>query len=268
MASKLNGARCAMLALALTAGVASTETVAQSAPAKEQAWNALADDEARRLTSTFSLLLNASRVPLQSLVTLFNGSGRVAAEEFTDTIAGMKRRAPEFFPPAIAFIAQANPSSCDTQKGCWLVAYSTVEDGLLKPGADVSRFAPTAKTVETALAQPDVMKISPTFREADGSQHSFFATTVKNTRQFGVMVSLMDFSEIGKVMTESWLPKGVSLRVTATFASDPGAAPTSIYGAAAAPAGTKRTVPQTVEANGAKFNLFWDFSDAYLGGLR
>jgi len=45
-------------------------------------WAAQAEADAERLGRTFMLLLDHSNGPLQSLATVFNGSGRVAADEF------------------------------------------------------------------------------------------------------------------------------------------------------------------------------------------
>ena len=235
--------------------------------AAETAWQAAAGTEAKRLTQTFGALMEISRGPLQSLATLFNGSGRVAAEEFTETVGALKSRSGEFFPSAMAFMAEAKPAGCDPDKGCWLVAYSTVEDGLLKPGADMSRYAPTAGTIAAAIADPNVMKLGPIVREADGAQHSFLAVTIKNTRQFGVIVSVMDYAKIMAALTERWLPNGVSARIEATFPTTGGmTAPEFIFGEAAAPAGTRTTVTESLTIDRATFKLSWDFSDTYLGG--
>lgn len=267
MAALSAGKKLVVGAIALIGIGASFVVTNGERQAEDAAWQASAGQEAKRLTQTFGALMEISRGPLQSLATLFNGSGRVAAEEFTETVGALKSRSGEFFPSAMAFMAEAKPAGCDPDKGCWLVAYSTVEDGLLKPGADMSRYAPTAGTIAAAVADPNVMKLGPIVREADGAQKSFLAVTIKNTRQFGVIVSVMDYAKIMAALSERWLPVGVSARIEATFPTTGGMTPPEvIFGEAAAPADTRTTVTESLTVDRATFKLSWDFSDAYLGG--
>lgn len=227
--------------------------------------NGNAAAEAKRLTATFGALMEISRNPLQSLTTLFNGSGRVAAEEFTGTIDALRARSGPLFPSAMAFTTEAKPAGCDAEKGCWLVAYSTAEDGLLKPGADMSRLEPTAVAIASAVAEPNVVKLSPAMRESDGTQFSFLAVTIKNTRQFGVVFSVIDYTKIMKALADGWMPPGVSARIEASFPRQGGATPAAVvYGEAAAPAGTRATYSQDIVLDQAKFTLHWDFSNTYM----
>lgn len=266
--SGLSAARKAVVAAIAVVGIAAS-FVMFKAPSGNTGggWNAAAEAESKRLTATFGALMEISRGPLQSLVTLFNGSGRVAAEEFTETIGALKARSGAFFPNAMAFMSEAKPAGCDPEKGCWLVAYSTADDGFLKPGADMSRFAPTAGMIAAALAEPNVIKLSPVIREADGSQLSFLAVTIKNTRQFGVVVSEIDYARIMKALDDQWLPEGVSGRIEASFPTAGGMSPSEvIFGEATAPAGTRATYTQELTSDRAKFKLSWDFSSEYLAG--
>ena len=261
------GQKAAVAAIALIGIAISIAVTGGERRAAEAEWAASTEAEAKRLTATFGALMEISRGSLQSLATLFNGSGRVAAEEFTETVGGLKARSGEFFPSAMAFMAEAKPAGCDTDKGCWLVAYSTVDDGLLKPGADMSRFAPTAATIATALADPNVMKLGPIIREADGASHSFLAVTIKNTRQFGVIVSVMDYERIMSAISKRWLPPGIVARVEATFPTQGGMAePVVIFGKVAAPAGTQATHTENLTIDRAMFKLSWDFTADYAGG--
>ncbi len=261
------GQKVIVAAIALIGIGASVVVTGGERGAAVAAWNGSTEAEAKRLTATFGALMEISRGPLQSLATLFNGSGRVAAEEFTATVGALKARSGEFFPSAMAFMAEAKPAGCDPDKGCWLVAYSTVADGLLKPGADMSRFAPTAGTIATALADPNVMKLGPVVRESDGAPYSFLAVTIKNTRQFGVIVSDMNYGRIMSALSQRWMPPGVGARIEATFPTQGGMTePTVIYGEAAAPAGTRATVTQDLTIDRAVFKLSWDFAADYAGG--
>ena len=263
----LSGGSKAVVAAIAIIGVAGSYALAETQRnSASLSRNTEAEATAGRLTATFGALMEISRGPLQSLATLFNGSGRVAAEEFTETIGALKARSGEFFPSAMAFMAEAKPAGCDPDKGCWLVAYSTVDDGLLKPGADMSRFAPTAGTIAAAIADPNVMKLGPVIRDAAGAQKSFLAVTIKNTRQFGVIVSDMDYTKVMGALSARWLPKGVTARIKASFPTSGGMTePEFIYGDLNAP-GARRTVIENLTIDRAVFNIHWDFSDQFLAG--
>lgn len=258
----------AIVALIASVGIIASLFAGQaSREAAAQRWQADAAAEADRLTATFGLLLESARAPLISLATLFNGSGRVAAEEFTGTIEALKKQAGPFFPEAMAFITRSNPASCDQPDGCWLVAYSTADQGLLNPGADLSRFGPTAATIAGVLGDQGIMMIGPPFREANGEQRSFLAVTIKNTRQFGVLASLVDYVALARELERQWLPPGVSLRIDAEFPDGRGLSPReTVLGEASAPAGTATTLDRELESARAKFTLRWDFASAYRGG--
>jgi hypothetical protein len=266
--SSLSTAGKAMVAAVAAAGIIAALVAGQaSREAARERWQAAAAAEADRLTATFGLLLESARGPLISLATLFNGSGRVAAEEFTGTIEALRKQAGPFFPAAMAFITRSNPASCDQPDGCWLVAYSTADQGLMNPGADLSRFGPTAATIAAVLADQGIMKIGPPFREANGAQRSFLAVTIKNTRQFGVLASLVDYVALARELEKTWLPPGVSLRIDAAFPDGTGLTKTqSVFGAESAPAGTATTLDRELESVRAKFTLHWDVAPAYLGG--
>ncbi|MDX2224963.1 MAG: hypothetical protein SFV21_19565 [Rhodospirillaceae bacterium] len=266
--SSLSNGGKAIVAIVAVAGVVASLVAGQaSRDAANARWRAEAAAEADRLTATFGLLLESARAPLVSLATLFNGSGRVAAEEFTGTIEALRKQAGPFFPEAMAFVTRSNPASCDQAEGCWLVAYSTADQGLLNPGADLSRFGPTAATIAGVLADQGVMMIGPPFREADGTQRSFLAVTMKNTRQFGVLASLVDYVALVRELERKWLPAGVSLRIDAAFPDGSGLTePQTVYGGVSAPAGTAVTLDRQLESTRAKFALHWDFSASYLGG--
>jgi hypothetical protein len=267
---KLTGGQKGVLALLLIVGIGASVAFAQLEQRRaEAAWAAAAEAEAERLTATFALLYDTARAPLQSLATLFNGSGRVAAEEFTQTIADLKGRSGPSFPSAMAFMTSSTPASCDAVTGCWLVSYSTAEDGLLKPGADMSRFAPTAQTIAAALADENTMKLGPVYREADGAPRSFLAVTIKNTRQFGVIAAVIDYAMLARDLGARWLPPGVSLRAEAAFSTGASMTPAiALVGEAAAAPGTALTVARDFEADRAKFKLHWDFARDFAGGPR
>jgi hypothetical protein len=259
---KLTVAVIAMAVLLVSAALAALDKRDSAAM-----WFTATEREAARLTATFGILIETSGGPLQSLATLFNGSGRVAAEEFTATVNALRARSSSLFPNAMAFMTEAKPSGCDSDQGCWLVAYSTVEDGLLKPGANMSRFAPTSGTIATALAEPNVMKLGPVISEADGSQFSFLAVTIKNTRQFGVIVSDVQYTRVMDLLSKKWMAPGVSARIEAAFPTSDGMTPfVTIHGEPNAPTGTQATQTQELTLNQAVFRLHWDFSKDYMGG--
>jgi hypothetical protein len=268
--SKLTGRQKGRLLAFVVAGILGSWLSSFMASRQgETAWATRAETEAKRLTATFALLYDNARAPLQSLATLFNGSGRVAAEEFTQTINDLKSRSGPSFPSAMVFITSSTPASCDAVAGCWLVSYSTAEDGLLKPGADMSRFAPTAQTIASALADQNVVKLGPVYREADGTQRSFLAVTIKNTRQFGVIASVVDYDVLAKAMADRYMPPGVRLRIEGSFSTGAAMTPaTPVAGEATPAAGTKLTFIQDLNVDRAQLKLSWDFTGSYIGGAR
>jgi hypothetical protein len=255
-----------ILAAIFVAGLATTWFAVSSieSEARERGV-AAAQSEAERLTATFGLLLGSAQAPLQSLATLFNGSGRVAAEEFTDTIAALEKQAGPLFPSALAFITRSNPAGCEDPEGCWLVAYSTAIEGLLSPGTDMSRFAPTATTITSALADEGAYTIGPPFREANGEHRSFLAVTIRNTRQFGVLVSTVDYAAVVRRLDEIWIPEGLGLRIDAAFPQDGRMSePITLYGNAGDAKGFAHMVTAPIESDGARFTLHWNVEPGFL----
>lgn len=241
-----------------------------SRPLEENAvssWDAQAQADAERLTRTFMLLLDHSNGPLQSLATLFNGSGRVAADEFENTIAYLKGHRSGAFPESMGFVTKSQPASCPDRDGCWMVAYSTDESGVLRPGSDVSRFGPMVTTVDTALANENTLIIGPVFQRESGNQYSYYAVTIRNTRQFGVVASLIDYQSLVDRMYEEWVPSGMRLRLGASFLSGDGMTePRFIVGDAEPFRGAAKTIEVSTEIDTAEFTLAWDVMPNYGGG--
>lgn len=243
-----------------------------SRPMPEQAradWNAQADADAKRLASTFAVLLDRANSPLQSLATLFNGSGRVAADEFENTIEYLKGHQSGAFPASMGFLTKSQPPSCGTEDGCWMVAYSTDTNGVLRPGSDASRFGPMVETIDTALVDENTLVVGSVFQGEDGKPYSYYAVTIRNTRQFGVVVSLIDYQGLVEHLYEEWIPEGLSLRLEASFSNGAGMSdPLFIVGSSEPDEGTVRSVSVPAEIDGAKFNLALDMTEEYAGGPK
>lgn len=152
------------------------------------------------LTLAFFLMVDKVNSPLQSLATLFNGSGRVAADEFEKTIRFLRGYNLEIFPDSMGFITQSVSDSCMNVSECWVVAYSTDKFGVLRPGSDISRFPPLLKTVNWAVSEENQLIVGPPFHGENGKVYSYYALTVRNTRQFGVVVSIIEYDKIYKKM--------------------------------------------------------------------
>lgn len=241
-----------------------------SRPLEENAavsWQAQATADAERLGRTFMLLLDHSNGPLQSLATLFNGSGRVAADEFENTIAYLKGHRSGAFPESMGFVTKSQPPSCGSDDGCWMVSYSTDDSGVLRPGADMSRFGPMVATIDTALANENTLIIGPVFQRDTGNNYSYYAVTIRNTRQFGVVMSLIDYQSLVDRMTEEWIPDGMSLRLQASFLDGADMTePKYIVGGEEPAQGTALTLEIAAEIDTAKFTMMWDVSPSYYGG--
>lgn len=160
--------------------------------------------EFHRLTVSYFLMVDKVNSPLQSLATLFNGSGRVAADEFSKTINFLKKYNNDNFPDSMGFITQSFSDGCIDKDSCWVVAYSTDKEGILRTGADISRFPPLLDTIQWAIENENQLIVGPPFFDEYGSAHSYFALTVRNTRQFGVVVSIIDYKKIYKQMRGNW----------------------------------------------------------------
>lgn len=256
------------IAFVLLLGLSATYFLSRPMPEQARAeWNAMADAEAERLASTFVLLLDQANSPLQSLATLFNGSGRVAADEFENTIVYLKGHQSEAFPESMGFLTKSQPSSCGNDDGCWMVAYSTDTRGVLRPGSDVSRFGPMIATIDTALNEENSLVIGSVFEGETGSPYSYYAVTIRNTRQFGVVVSLIDYEKLVARMYDAWVPDGMRLRLEASFSNgDDMTEPRFIIGASEPREGSSRSISVPAEIDGAQFNLVWDISEDYAGG--
>ena len=173
----------------------------------------LMQEQASQLANSFSFLLKNSNGPLQSLATLFNGSGRVAADEFEKTIEYLQSHNISSFPSSMGFLSKSQPSSCSSDEGCWMVAYSTDTTGVLRPGSDVSRFSPLLETIDIALENENKLIIGPVFQGKAAKRYSYYALTIRNTRQFGVVVSLIDYEEIVSQMYRTLIPEGIEINI-------------------------------------------------------
>jgi len=163
-------------------------------------------------------------------------------------------------------------AGCETPDDCWVVVYSTNADGLLKPGAQLSRFGPTNSTIAAALTEEDTLTIGPAFHQANGEQSSFCAVTIRNTRQFGILVSRVDYAALVEQLFQRWEISGLQLRLEGAFPDGQGMTDFAmIFGAAEAPPGTVRSFVLTDAASEARFRFTWDvlpgFSAALAGWL-
>ncbi|NKB42677.1 MAG: hypothetical protein GKS03_00225 [Alphaproteobacteria bacterium] len=256
------------MAFVLVLGLSASYFLSRPMPEQARAvWNAKADADAERLASTFVLLLDHANSPLQSLATLFNGSGRVAADEFENTIDYLKGHTSDAFPESMGFLTKSQPSSCSDDDGCWMVAYSTDTSGVLRPGSDVSRFGPTITTINTALENENSLVIGSVFEGETGSPYSYYAVTIRNTRQFGVVVSLIDYESVVARMYDEWVPHGMRLRLEASFSNGGEmTTPRFIIGDEESEEGSSRSISVPAEIDGAQFNLVWDVTEDYAGG--
>ena len=254
----------AILVLGLVGSFLLSRPLAEQA---ELAWQTQAEADAQRLARSFTLLLDHSNGPLQSLATLFNGSGRVAADEFENTITYLQGHRSGAFPESMGFVTKSQPPSCGTEDGCWMVAYSTDESGVLRPGSDVSRFGPMVGTIDTALSNENSLIIGPVFQRASGSQYSYYAVTIRNTRQFGVVVSLIDYQGLVDRMYADWVPPGIRLRLQASFLDGEAmTAPQFIVGSAEPTPATLESIEVAAEIDSAQFTMIWDVMPDYAGG--
>ena len=264
---QISGSGKLLLLVLLVGGLAGSIGLGSSLEQKATSnWEEQAEQTAQRLTSTFILLLNASNSPLRSLATLFNGSGRVSAKEFADTIVYMQRQS-SMRPPAFAYMVRSNSPDCAADAECWIVAYSTSEQGLLKPGAELSRFAPTATTIAAAMEYPDAPIIGPVFRQASGQNASLYAVKIENTRQFGVLVSLIDYAAIVADLNGQWVIEGMALRLEGSFPA--GTEMTDyqyIHGDATPLPETVRSITIPYSASHAEFRFAWDMLPGFRGG--
>ena len=148
-----------------------------------------------------------------------------------------------------------------------MVAYSTDASGVLRSGSDVSRFGPMITTVETALANENTLIIGPVFQRDSGNQYSYYAVTIRNTRQFGVVVSLIDYQNLVDRMYEEWVPPGMRLRLQASFPSgDTMTEPRFIVGGESPVSETVKTIEVSTNIDSAQFKLVWDVLPSYAGG--
>jgi hypothetical protein len=267
LAAEISGIRRTVLILLLAAGLAGSyllsAALGQQARAAQEAQ---ADRIAQQLTATFALLLDAANGPLRSLATLFNGSGRVSAKEFADTVDFIRQQGAPM-PGGLGFLVRGEGADCVAAEDCWMVAYSTVAQGLLQPGADLSRFNPTRATIGTALAEEDTLRIGPPFQQAAGDKSSFCAVTIKNTRQFGVLVSRIDYARLVENLTAQWGVAGLALRLAAAFPQGDAMSDYElIYGAAQPPPEAVRSLSTSAEAFGARFRLSWDVLPEFAAG--
>ncbi|MDH3676142.1 MAG: hypothetical protein OES12_11655, partial [Anaerolineae bacterium] len=153
------------------------------------------------------------------------------------------------------------------EDGCWMVPYSTDESGVLRPGSDVSRFGPMVGTIDTALSNENTLIIGPVFQRASGSQYSYYAVTIRNTRQFGVVVSLIDYQGLVDRMYEEWVPPGLRLRLQASFLDgDAMTEPQFIVGSSEPAPETLKSIEVAAEIDSAQLTMIWDVMPDYAGG--
>jgi Tfp pilus assembly protein PilV len=261
---RLSGTRIVILLLLLGAGsLASLQLsriLGQQLAADEQS---RAEQAARQMTATFMLLLDVANGPLRSLATLFNGSGRVSDKEFAATVEFIQSQGTPL-PGGLGFLMPSSAAGCETPGDCWVVVYSTNADGLLKPGAQLSRFGPTNSTIAAALTDEDTLKIGPAFSQPNGEQSSFCAVTIRNTRQFGMLVSRVDYAALVAQLFARWAIDGLQLRLEGAFPDGQGMTDFAlIFGTPAAAPGTVRSIVLTDSGSFARFRFTWDVAPGF-----
>jgi len=258
----------AFLAVLLIAGISLAFFWSQSiTELQNDEWIEQGNTEAERLTDVVTLWLSYSDGPLQSLATLFNGSGRVSAEEFIKTIDYLRDKRTGIFPDAMAFLIQSAEAGTEDELNGWVVAYSTNEEGFMMPGVNVSRFGPTRAAIAAALSTPDRILISPSFARASGTNTSFNAVTISNVRQFGVVVTTLDYNNLVTAIQNQHAPRGISLRLRGTFPDGNGMTENKfIYGSPEVTDNTLRTVYLSSTVSNARFDFSWDITDEFANG--
>jgi hypothetical protein len=109
--------------------------------------------------------------------------------------------------------------------------------------------------------------IGPVFQRDTGEQYSYYAVTIRNTRQFGVVVSLIDYQSLVARMTEEWIPHGMQLRLQASFLDGTDMTEARfIVGADEPAAEAVRTIEIAAATDSATFTMMWDVLPGYYGG--
>ncbi len=233
----------------------------------QQAWLAQSEETAEHLTSNFTYWLDYVNGPLLTVVNLFTSSGRVSVEEFLNTINYMREERTGMFPASMAFLTKSRDSGSHNELQGWIVAYTTDEDGILRPGSNLSRFGPTKSTIAAALASPNVIVVGPAFERASGNKTSFAASTISNKRQFGIVMSLLDYGIIADEFSTRQVPRGMSFRLETTSAIANTMMPAKfVYGSPGVPNETLHQISTSIDYLNTQLTLHWNIFDEFLDG--
>ena len=277
-----------LLLFAAIGGAVSLYAGAELRARAELEWLQRAEDDAARASEAIRHSLSESLSSLRSFSALFHGSDAVTKEAFD--VAATATQGWDFDLPigTMAYAVRAARSQraqlerdlggpftvvksseaiAPERYESFVVSLVSEHGGQLALRNDLMTKDLMQTVVTTAYRTPDHVVVGRAFGFGDGHLHALIGFAAPNGAAEGVLVAILDLSDLFETVLATQAPKGLRLR----FAERDNEARahsviTPVIGPADPPSEARKTIPIRMSHGQARWELYWDVMPSYEGG--
>ncbi|MDO6594902.1 GGDEF domain-containing protein [Neptuniibacter sp. 1_MG-2023] len=233
-----------------------------------QDWLEAAKLETYQATNTSLSWMSLFYSQLRGMATLFYGSELITEEEFFKGIDLLKGIEAESITP-LAGMAYVSVINSDTPSMEVAVRYSTDTDGLFSKDINLMTYPAIATAVQQVLAKPSQVVLSPIFITDQGARSVVLAFSIENNRDSGVLLSLINLSDLFADLKVLHVSNGLRLRIVDDRSQnmDTPFAEHLMIGALKAP-NSVETFHYQMRTGNADWGFYWDVEEGYKGGVN
>lgn len=194
------------LALVIACGFAVTSIAAwQANVASFKLWETASIAEAERLSTELRYRVLREREPLIAAATLYFGSDEVTQDELEEARSLLSNATARDSELSIAYVQKNNDGSYEAQQASGNVS-------LLPTGQYYPVYGQLTATLDQAQAASPALVIGDLF-EQDGTSYLSMAMTAPNAGEPGVLVVLINFTQLLTEVTQNLLTQGRTLEI-------------------------------------------------------
>ncbi len=242
---------------------------------KQQAfatWMHRAEDETARITEISMNWLSLIHSQLRGVAALFYGSELVTQDEFLDAIELIEGIEVEAVIPlnSLAYVrlhsSGGQPGKIDFKKSSLPVTLSSDAYGPLAIGVDLAGHPGIRTAILSAMALPGKMITGSAFKDEHGDTFITCALMTQNDGQPGVLISVINLSDLIRDFSILHIPNGLNLRLAECLNQADHTGDNFIIGMATASAQTVATAYIPMQSSQMRWDFYWDILPNFLGG--
>lgn len=182
-------------------------------------WENVINTEASRVTGVFNSRLFDLATPIESLATLFNNSGEVTEKEFWQALYLLEDYDSESVPTFVGYATQAEETTDTSAINEWNMQFSTDPAGPLRLTGNAIESSALLETIRAAHENRNVVIIGPCFADDRGRPIAVLALSAPTRGRDGVLVALINYSDIIDGMFTLEIPPGFALELSESSAA-------------------------------------------------